>query len=94
MRSPPTCQVALDKFNLSYGILALGSGDLVADPLTGHLALDRRESQQPVASWSAHTCGGVEPRGDRNEAGLGFGGTIHELGKVSKVAGQPVNLVN
>ena len=47
--------------------LALAGGDLVADALAGHLALELGEGQQDVEHQPPHGGGGVELLGDRDE---------------------------
>ena len=72
----------------------LGGGDLVADALGGHLALELREAQQHVQGQPAHAGRGVEGLGHRDEGGACRIQPFHELGEVGERTGQPVDLVD
>ncbi len=47
--------------------LLLGGGDLVADPLARHLALELGEGQQDIERQASHRARGIELLGNRDE---------------------------
>ena len=73
---------------------ALGGGDLVADALTGDLALELREGQQHVEHQPPHRGGGVELLGDRDKGHVVALEHLDHLGEVGETARQTVDLVD
>ena len=69
-------------------------GELVADPLADHLALELGEAEQDVERQPAHAGGGVELLGDRDEGHLVPLERLDQLGEVHQRAAEPVDLVD
>jgi hypothetical protein len=69
-------------------------GDLVADALARHLALELREGEQHVEREPAHRRGGVELLGHRDEGDAVRVEGLDDPGEVGERAGQPVDLVD
>jgi hypothetical protein len=73
---------------------ALGSGDLVPNPLSGDLALKLRERQEHIERQAAHRAGRVELLGDRNKRHRVRIEQLDDLGEVGQGAGEPIHLVH
>ena len=74
--------------------LLLGSGNLVADPLAGHLALELGKGQQNVKGQTPHGGGGVELLGDRDKGHAGCIEDFDDLGEIRQGAGEPGDLID
>ena len=72
----------------------LGGGDLVADPLGGHLSLELGEGEQDVQRQSSHRGGGVERLRHRHEGDPGGVEDGDDAGEVGERPGQPIDLVD
>jgi hypothetical protein len=69
-------------------------GDLVADALGGHLALELGEAEQDVQRQPAHRGRGVEGLGDAHEGDAMAVEDLHQLREVHEGSRQPVDLVD
>src|SRR5260370_30922248 len=73
--------------------LLLGGGNLVADALAGHFALELSEGEQHIERQPPHRAGGIELLGHRHERHAVGVEDLDHLGEVGERAGQPVDLV-
>src|ERR1700675_303897 len=73
--------------------LALGGGDLVAHPLTDHLALELGKGEQHVEREPTHAGRGIERLGDRHERDQLLIEQLDQLGEVGERAGEAIDLV-
>ena len=76
-----------------HALLARG-GELVADALADHLALELGEGEQDVQRQPAHGGGGVEGLGHRDEGDVVGVEHLDQLGEIHERARQPVDLVD
>jgi len=74
--------------------LLLRSGDLVADPFAGHLALELSKGQQHIEGQPPHRARGTELLGDRHERHALGVKDLDQPRKIGERAGQPVDLVD
>ncbi len=72
----------------------LGCGNLVADPLTGHLALELGERQQDVERQPSHAASCVEGLGNADERCAPAIENVDDTGKVGEAAGQAIDFVH
>jgi hypothetical protein len=71
----------------------LGSSDLVADALAGHLALELGKGQENIQGQPPHRGRRVELLGHRDERDLVLIEDLDQPGEVGQRSGQPVDLV-